>query len=116
MLGAKLASMLSFHFFPIPDRGIPAPRAAAISAIGKIAGQLDGGRNVAIHCRQGIGRSGLIAVAVLVRVRDEPSGIDADCEFRTRCLRSRNAGPATLAGRAIYLRRRTNESGLESVA
>jgi protein-tyrosine phosphatase len=38
----------------------------AISLIGRIADALENGNNVAVHCRQGIGRSGLIAAGVLV--------------------------------------------------
>ncbi|MBI3679765.1 MAG: dual specificity protein phosphatase family protein, partial [Acidobacteria bacterium] len=57
---------ISFVSFPIPDRGVPASVDGAISVIGRIAAQLDAGKNVAIHCRQGIGRSGLITTGVLV--------------------------------------------------
>ena len=116
MLGAKLASMLSFHFFPIPDRGIPAPRAAAISAIGKIAGQLDGGRNVAIHCRQGIGRSGLIAVAVLVRSGMNPAeSMQIVSSARGVCV-PETQGQRTWLEELSTCGAGTNESGLESVA
>jgi len=41
--------------------------------IGGIAAQLDAGKNVLVHCRQGIGRSGLIASGVLMN-----SGIKPD--------------------------------------
>ncbi|MCC6589746.1 MAG: dual specificity protein phosphatase family protein [Bryobacterales bacterium] len=57
---------IGFISFPIPDRGVPASTAAAISAIGRIGTQLDDGRNVALHCRQSVGRSGLIATALLM--------------------------------------------------
>jgi len=57
---------VSFISFPIPDRGVPASTEAAIEAIGWIAAELKAGKNVAVHCRQGIGRSGLIAAAVLM--------------------------------------------------
>jgi protein-tyrosine phosphatase len=32
----------------------------------RIAAQLDAGKNVAVHCRQGAGRSGMIEAGVLV--------------------------------------------------
>lgn len=64
---------ISFVSFPIPDRGVPTSTEAAMSAIGGIAAQLDAGKNVAVHCRQGIGRSGLITSGVLMN-----SGIEAD--------------------------------------
>ena len=57
---------IDFISFPIPDRSIPASTEAAMSAIGRIATQLDGGKNVALHCRQSVGRAGLIATALLV--------------------------------------------------
>lgn len=51
--------------FPIPDRGVPHSTAAAIALMADVANALEQGRNVAIHCRQSIGRSGLIAAGVL---------------------------------------------------
>jgi len=55
-----------FISFPIPDRGVPASAQAARSLIKSIVEALDQGRSVAVHCRQGVGRSGLIASGVLV--------------------------------------------------
>lgn len=57
---------MSFVSFPIPDRGVPASIEAAVAVIGRIASQLDVGKNVIVHCRQGIGRSGMIAAGVLI--------------------------------------------------
>jgi protein-tyrosine phosphatase len=57
---------IDFVSFPIPDRGVPASMPLALSLLGRIAAALEKGRSVAIHCRQGIGRSGLIAAGVLV--------------------------------------------------
>jgi protein-tyrosine phosphatase len=57
---------MQFISFPIPDRGVPASTPQAVSLIASIAGALEQGKNVAVHCRQGIGRSGLIAAGVLV--------------------------------------------------
>ncbi len=57
---------ISFVSFSIPDRGVPASTEAAIEVVGRIAAQLEAGKNVAVHCRQGVGRSGLIAAAVLM--------------------------------------------------
>jgi protein-tyrosine phosphatase len=52
--------------FPIPDRGVPASMPAALGLLRSLAKALHQGKNVAVHCRQGIGRSGLIATALLV--------------------------------------------------
>ena len=60
-----------FVSFPVPDRGVPASTQAALSLLSNLAAALEEGKNVAIHCRQGIGRSGLIAAGLLVT-----SGLD----------------------------------------
>jgi protein-tyrosine phosphatase len=62
---AAEANGIRFISFPIPDRGIPASVPPAISLIANLVGALEKGQNVAVHCRQGIGRSGLIAAGVL---------------------------------------------------
>ena|SRR5579863_705077 len=64
--------------FPIPDRGVPASMPAALGLLRSLAEALEKGKNVAIHCRQGIGRSGLIASALLVT-----SGIGAEKAIET---------------------------------
>lgn len=57
---------ISFISFPIPDRGVPTSMREAVSLMERIAVALGEGKNVAVHCRQGIGRSGLIAAGVLM--------------------------------------------------
>jgi protein-tyrosine phosphatase len=64
---------LRFISFPIPDRGVPSSLQEAASLILGITAQLEAGKNVAVHCRQGIGRSGLIAAGTLVA-----SGVGAE--------------------------------------
>jgi protein-tyrosine phosphatase len=59
------ANSMRFVSFPIPDRGVPGPVSAAIALMAEVASALKQGKNVAVHCRQGIGRSGLIAAAIL---------------------------------------------------
>jgi protein-tyrosine phosphatase len=60
-----LSTGVSFLSFPIHDRGAPASVPATLALLKTIAEALQQGQNVAVHCRQGIGRSGLIAAAVL---------------------------------------------------
>jgi protein-tyrosine phosphatase len=64
----KIAESKGMHFisFPIPDRGVPSSMPTSVGLLKNIAKALDQGKNVAVHCRQGIGRSGLIAAGVLV--------------------------------------------------
>jgi predicted protein tyrosine phosphatase len=52
---------LEFRSFAIPDRGLPGSTEETISLLAAIAANLERGKNVAVHCRQGVGRSGLIA-------------------------------------------------------
>jgi protein-tyrosine phosphatase len=52
--------------FPIVDRGIPSSMQAFSDLVTKLAEQLAQGKNVAIHCRQGIGRATLVAICLLV--------------------------------------------------
>lgn len=68
---------LQFYNFPIPDLGIPDSSRVAQEFIGTLHRALVAGRKVAIHCRQGIGRSGLIASSLLVT-----SGMDPATAFR----------------------------------
>ena len=62
---AAEANGIRFISFPIPDRGVPASAPAAISLIAAISHALESGQNVAVYCRQGLGRSGLIAAGDL---------------------------------------------------
>jgi len=65
---ADAAKLRGIHFisFPIPDRGIPAHKRDAIALFGKLGAALAEGKKIAVHCRQGIGRSGLIVAGMLV--------------------------------------------------
>jgi len=67
---------LVFRSFPITDRAVPESRSAALELANSMLEELQSGRNVAIHCRAGIGRSSLIAACVL-----KLNGIDVDEAF-----------------------------------
>ncbi|MGH9631232.1 MAG: dual specificity protein phosphatase family protein [Bryobacteraceae bacterium] len=57
---------VQFISFPIPDRGVPGSTRDALSLLTNLSTALEEGKTVAVHCRQGIGRSGLIAASLLV--------------------------------------------------
>ena len=61
--GARGISYLSF---PIRDFGVPASRPQALSFARALRDCLGEGKSVVIHCRQGIGRSSLMAACVLL--------------------------------------------------
>jgi protein-tyrosine phosphatase len=58
---------LEFISFPIPDRQVPRSEAKLAAALDKISDVLSAGKNVVVHCRQGVGRSGLVAACLLVK-------------------------------------------------
>jgi protein-tyrosine phosphatase len=57
---------MQFRSFPIIDRWIPASKRDALQLIESLDADLAAGKNISIHCRQGIGRAGLIAASLLV--------------------------------------------------
>lgn len=63
---------IQFISFPIPDRGVPASTRAALSLIANISSALEKGKNVVVHCRQSIGRAGLIAAGALIASGSAP--------------------------------------------
>ena len=63
---------LKYLSFAIPDRGLPGSVEQIQELARKIESALAGGKNVAIHCRQGIGRSSIIAASILVASGMEP--------------------------------------------
>ncbi len=65
-----------FDSFPIPDRGIPSNAYNLSEKSRKIYLDCAGGDSTAIHCRAGIGRSSLVAAAVLLHV-----GLSVDQAF-----------------------------------
>src|SRR6266542_884966 len=66
------ANGLRFLSFPIVDRSVPNSVPAAISLIRSLNDALEQGKNVAVHCRQGIGRSAIIAAGVLMAAGAQP--------------------------------------------
>ena len=63
---AAQANGMSFWPFPIGDRQVPASESALSDMLRKLDAELEDGRNVAIHCRQGVGRTGLVAACLLI--------------------------------------------------
>jgi len=63
---ATQAEGMSFKSFPIPDRQVPDSEVRLTKVLEKLDQELVSGRNVVVHCRQGIGRSALVAACLLV--------------------------------------------------
>jgi len=57
---------IQFYAFPIPDMGVPVSRKASVALIRQLDHALTEGKSIVVHCRQGIGRSGLLAACLLI--------------------------------------------------
>jgi protein-tyrosine phosphatase len=67
---------LEFRGFPIADREVPESFGGTAELVRQVGSKLADGMRVAIHCRQGIGRSALLAACFLVS-----AGVDSDTAF-----------------------------------
>ena len=72
-----LTANLKFVSFPIPDRGVPNNIVEFAKLVAKIEQRLRSGESVAVHCRAGIGRSGLLGACIL-----NAFGVDPNSAFR----------------------------------
>lgn len=71
--GALLsATGIEFINFPIPDRGVPDSRKEAIQVVHALESKLAEGKSLGLHCRQGVGRSALLAACLLASAGIEP--------------------------------------------
>jgi protein-tyrosine phosphatase len=66
------ATDVQFLQFPISDYGVPTSTEDVLAFLEKLDKALTEGKNVGIHCRQGIGRSATIASSLLVLRETEP--------------------------------------------
>jgi len=58
---------LKFSSFPIPDMQVPRTEAKLSETLDSMTAHLSAGRDVLVHCRQGIGRTGLMAACLLIK-------------------------------------------------
>lgn len=63
---------MEFVSFPIPDRGLPGSVLDFNTLTKKLYHEIAGGKNTVIHCRAGIGRTGVVAAGVLIHCGFEP--------------------------------------------
>ena len=57
---------IRFFSFPIEDRSVPPSSAKVEQLVGQLGSEIQQGKKIAVHCRQGIGRSSLISAALLI--------------------------------------------------
>lgn len=63
---AVAAHGMTFVSLPIPDRDVPASATHFAKQAESLEAKLARGNNILIHCRQGVGRTGLLAASLLV--------------------------------------------------
>jgi len=65
---AAICSKHDFEFIslPVPDLGVPHDTEAFVATVDRLARLVRDGSNIAVHCRQSVGRSGLLAVSLVV--------------------------------------------------
>jgi protein-tyrosine phosphatase len=71
-----VAQGIEFITFPIQDFGVPADGQGFLTLASQLAEQVKAGKSVAVHCRQSIGRSGLLTCAVSVALGSVTEAID----------------------------------------
>lgn len=72
-----LGPKMSLLRWPFPDGGVPASVEAASELVAAVLDAAAAGKNVVIHCRGGLGRTGLVAACCLVaRGRSARDAID----------------------------------------
>lgn len=68
-----LSNRMEFVSYPIADRGLPACAKEFGRFCYELYGSIAGGQNTVVHCRAGIGRSGIISAGILLHAGFEPS-------------------------------------------
>ena len=69
---------IKFLSFPIEDRSVPLSSNSFSELLNSLKASLGEGKAVGVHCRAGIGRSSLIAAALLIQ-----NGLSPDAAFLT---------------------------------
>jgi predicted protein tyrosine phosphatase len=84
---------------PIPDRGVPSDPSTLSKLLETLHRDLQQGKHVLVHCRQGIGRAGLVAASLLVHEGMEPeSAIQEVSKMQVFIFRRRPNRKAVFTG------------------
>jgi protein-tyrosine phosphatase len=59
---------IDYLWYPMPDGGTPRDMRSARSVVNAVVQKLRYGENIVIHCKAGLGRTGLLASCILIRL------------------------------------------------
>jgi protein-tyrosine phosphatase len=74
------ANGIEYLSFAMADRGVPTSAKATVELVRQLENGLSAGNRVGIHCRQGVGRSALLAACLLAA-----AGVDVRTAFERIC-------------------------------
>jgi protein-tyrosine phosphatase len=80
LLARAAAHGLDTAWFPFEDGGVPADEPGLWALVGRILDAVRAGRTVVVHCRGGLGRTGLVAASCLIELGRAPA--EAICTVR----------------------------------
>jgi protein-tyrosine phosphatase len=81
---------MKFISFPIPDRQVPSSQTEIAAVLERMEAELSAGKNVVVHCRQGIGRTGLVGACLLIT-----KGVSPEKAVKTLSAARGNSIPET---------------------
>jgi protein-tyrosine phosphatase len=87
---AAKARGMKFLSLAIPDRQVPNSESEVSTALDRLDADLTAGKKVVVHCRQGIGRTGLVAACLLVT-----KGLTPDAAIKSLSVARGNPVPET---------------------
>lgn len=88
------AQGMKFISLPIPDRQTPNSESEVSAALDRLDTDLAAGKNIVVHCRQGVGRTGLVAACLLVA-----KGLTPDAAVKTLSVARGTQVPETVEQR-----------------
>jgi len=81
---------MKFASLPIPDRQVPTSESEVSATLDRLDADLAAGKNIVVHCRQGIGRTGLVAACLLIT-----KGLSPEAAVKTLSAARGNPVPET---------------------
>jgi len=98
LLERAKAHGIDTEWFPIRDVSVPTSAEALVPVVERILGALREGHTVVVHCRGGLGRSGVVVACCLVAL-----GTDAECAMAA--VRAARTGAIEVPSQEAFVRK-----------